>query len=266
MTSAEMKYWFLVEYDRITNLSAPGYIDKEISLFLTEAQKVYIENKYDFKKNRLLSGFEDSEKRRKELSELVRDSIDQTGTNFVVKSVNQSGTYINGVFFDLPDNVMYVIGETAYITGSALCIPNQYAVTKGLTGYTAGGTTKMVDVQPVTHDEIAANIRNPFKKPDEWLLWRVDVESRGNKKRHEIIGNGEYTISDYRIRYIKVPRPIITANIAPDTIGGQNGPLDCELSSVTHNEIVRIAVSLALEAVADPRYQTNKVEQVQNES
>ena len=265
-----MKYWFLVEYDRITNLSAPGYIDKEISLFLTEAQKVYIENKYDFKKNRLLSGFEDSEKRRKELSELIRDSVDQNGSNLISKSTNQIGTHLNGVFFDLPDDVMYVISETGYITGSSLCIPSGYGVQAHKAGgYTTGGTTatiKMVDVQPVTHDEIASNRRNPFKKPDEWLLWRVDVESRNGEKRHEIIGSGAYTISDYRIRYIKVPFPIITAYIAPDTINGQVGPLNCELNPVTHNEIVRIAVSLALEAVADPRYQTNKVEQISNES
>src|SRR3990167_8018968 len=111
MTSAEMKLQFLVEYDRVASLSAPGYDDFEISSFLTNAQKVYIDKKYDSLINKTGDGIDGSEKRRRELSELLSDAIDGGGGLQTSVSSNQNGVHVNGVFFDIPDDVLYIIEE-----------------------------------------------------------------------------------------------------------------------------------------------------------
>ena len=46
LSAAEMKEEFLIGYDRITNLAAPGYTDDEISLFLNRGQESIIEINY----------------------------------------------------------------------------------------------------------------------------------------------------------------------------------------------------------------------------
>ena len=39
MTLNDFKLEFLVLYDKVANFAAPGYLDDEISIFLTKAQK-----------------------------------------------------------------------------------------------------------------------------------------------------------------------------------------------------------------------------------
>lgn len=257
-----MKNLFLVEYDRITNLSAPGYDDYEISVFLTNAQRNYIEKKYDPSLNKLGDGFEDSEKRRRELADLIRDGIDAGGTLRTAVSANQNGTHPHGRFFNLPDDLLYLIEERAIITGAGLCNPAGYNINtiKGVAG-------KYTSILPVTHDYFEANRLNPFKKSNEWLLWRMDFSSFNGKKRVELIGDGTFAIEEYRIRYIAKPSPVITATLTGGmTIEGQVSQQDCKLADITHNEIVRMAVTLALETVGDARYQTQKIESMSNES
>ena len=110
LSAAEMKEEFLIGYDRITNLAAPGYTDDEISLFLNRGQESIIEINYRGL-NRLREGFEASEKRRQDLSELIRDAVDSSGTLTTAISANQFGNLPNGNFFDLPSDFLYAITE-----------------------------------------------------------------------------------------------------------------------------------------------------------
>ena len=91
MTVSELKDLFLLLYDKVTSSSAPGYEDNEIELFLNKAQLQYVKSHYDFKKNKVKEGIEDTEKRRKELSQLI------TYNNPTVSS-SQTGTFTNGIF------------------------------------------------------------------------------------------------------------------------------------------------------------------------
>ena len=63
----------------------------------------------------------------------------------------------------------------------------------------------------------------------------------------EIIVKEGATLSDYKIRYVRRPKPIILTTLTDTgvTLGGEAGPLDCELDEILHPEILQRAVELA---------------------
>jgi len=269
MTASEFKYEFLVEYDRVANLSSPGYEDDEISLFLTKGQERLVKRHYNPKSNRLGEGVDSTEKRKKNLAELVTDSVNYlTGTSKISVSANQKGILPNGVFYDLPGDLMFVLSETATVDVKDV-----------------NDNDSVIEVKPVTYDEYSVNIKNPFKKPCKEEIWRLEFSSALNivnssttlfgitiptistsqgAKRHELITDGTYNILDYKMRYVRKPNPIIVSNLGnlsnPKTIEGFSGPLECELDSSYHREIISEAVAIALETAQEKRYTTHRQE------
>ena len=59
-------------------------------------------------------------------------------------------------------------------------------------------------------------------------------------------------MADYKIRYVKRPKPIILANLADEysnvSIEGINTITECELDPILHPEILQRAVELAKSA------------------
>lgn len=230
MTALEMKRSFLVLYDKITNFAAPGYDDEEISLFLTKAQDRVVLYDYNPNGNKYNEGFEETEQRRKNLGELVN------GTTIISPSVSQTNTLPNGKFFDLPNDCLWAISEEVTISSSDSCINGN-----------------RISVKPITHDEYVINKKNPFKKPDSELVWRIDY----NTRRHELITDGTYNITNYHLRYLIRPQPIITDT---SVINGVTGPKDCQLNSMIHERIVDEAVKIAT-GITDPQYYQFKTQE-----
>jgi hypothetical protein len=232
MTAAEMKENFLVLYDKVTNFAAPGYEDSEIAIFMNKAQLQYVKRKYNYKGNMYQEGFEETEKRRKDLSELVRNA-ELTSSDV---SSSQTGVSPNGVFYDLPTDLLYTLREEVTLSSSDECIDGN-----------------RISVKPITHDEYTINIKNPFKKPDTSLVWRLDFSREssqsGQAKRHELVPGNSYTISTYHLRYLKLPREIVFDAVTP---------VDSELDESTHAEIVDIAVRIA-SGITDPQTYQIKV-------
>jgi len=298
MTTTEFYNEFLVHYDRVTNNDAPGLNAYEISVLLTEAQRRIVKSNYQGKSNILKKGFEQTEKRRKDLSELIMASISTTGASLTSLSSNQSGAHQDAYFFDLPTNFWLAIEESLLTdvprcditqpTSSASTSfvveeqtpeeaegPSERSVISGLDIVGDFVTTKntyytRITVLPKTHDEYNSNIDNPFVKPGDpnedgrdAEAWRLDFsrESSTTAKRHEIVTSGDYDILQYYIRYIAKLTPIIVADLTGSyTIDGLNVQTECILDSEIHSEIVQEAVSIALETVKDPRWQSQKIE------
>ena len=65
----------------------------------------------------------------------------------------------------------------------------------------------------------------------------------------ELITDGDYTITGYFLRYLKTP---VVVSITTST--------DCDLSDNIHEEIVNMAVDMALENIEQPRYQSHTQE------
>lgn len=240
MTAQEMKRSFLVLYDKITNFAAPGYTDEEISLFLTKAQERIVLHYYRPNANRFNDGFQESEQRRKELSQLLESNSNST------PSTSQTGVHPNGTFFDYPDDLLYTTSEEVTIESDNECID-------GI----------RIDIKPVTDDEYTANKRNPFKKPfanaGRGLVWRLDF----NTRRHELITDGTFDVTTYHLKYLKKPRPII---IDTSTLNGVTGPQNSTLNDSLHERIIDEAVMIATGVTEPQFYQIKQAERAAGES
>jgi hypothetical protein len=237
MTANEMKYHFQLMRDRLANFDAPDINDNEISLLLSKAEERFLLQNYSGT-NRVRESFEETEKRRKDLSNLV------TTAQITTPSSNQTNTLPNGLFFDLPDNVLFVISEHIVATSENPCVNNKH-----------------ITVVPITHDQYESNKHNPFKKPNEEKCWRLDykINPTSNQRRHEIITGNSYTIATYFFRYISKLPGIVVDTITP---GNQ---VNSVLDDSTHMRIVDIAVELSLESLKDERLQTNLIINTKNE-
>jgi len=226
MTTNEFKNEFFIHYNAIATQSAPSIDDYELSVYLTKAQLEIIKNYYNPLGNKYKKGFENSEKRRVDLKELV---VNYNSTNII--SSNQ-GLSLDSKFFVIPDDVFLIIYETANITTGDCFIDKQ------------------VNVVPKTHDEFNIQIDNPFKQPFKNKIWRLDISKINNNKVVELIS--PYTISEYQLRYIKYPNPIILTDLTvtfPNdglSIDGSTNSQTCELDESIHREILDRAIELAL--------------------
>ena len=225
MTVQEFKNEFNIHYNAIATQSAPSIDDYELSVYLTKAQLEVIKNYYDPVSNRKLKGFENSEKRRVDLKELIKEY----NTNIEISTT--LGLTNDSKFYKIPDEVFLIIYE------STKCIINNCG-------------EKDLNVIPKTHDEFNIQHENPFKRPNKNKIWRLDISKINNDKVVELITPN--TISNYKIRYIKYPKPIIISDLSTTfpgeglSINGFTNIQQCELDQEIHPEILDRAVELAL--------------------
>ncbi len=153
-------------------------------------------------------------------------------------SKTQIGTHPNGIFLDLPARFLYAIEESA-ITSA---IPGQE-----------------VNVLPVRHDTYRANIRNPYKRPYDRLIWRMDYSSsliemnsdivRNLRRTELILGDDNTQLEDYRVRYLQSPPDIVVNELVPED------ERSSILDETLHRSIVDEAVVVAKASVEPQEYQ-----------
>lgn len=229
MTNREFRQQFDISYNAIASMSSPGIDDFELSVYLTTAQLQVIKNYYDPLSNRKQKGFEATEKRRRDLNQLVKDYK----TSDIIS--NESNIHPEAKFYTIPNDLFLIVNEKVKITSND-CYNG-----------------KTITVRPVSYDEYDVQIDNPFEKPYEKLAWRLDLSNVNNTKVVEIIS--PYNISgslEYQIRYIKYPKPIIITNLNT-AFPSDNLTIDeiftetsCELNTEICREILDRAVLLAL--------------------
>lgn len=228
MTVGELKNEFNLLYDNIASKGAPGLDDYEISVLLTYAQEELVKSKDNYKSNRLQEGFDQTEKRRVELKELLKDhKVSEPLNNGDLFKINN-----NSNFYRIPDDVFLIKYESALINRDD-CENIQ------------------VEVKPITLDEYNKQKDNPFKRPSDRVIWRLDFNSRDLQSNTvELIS--KYPITTYNMRYIKQPSPIILTDLNEGefldsglSILGETDERTSELHPNFHSEIVRRAVELA---------------------
>lgn len=230
-----MMYEFLVGYDIIANFEAPGYEPKEVSTFLTKAQEEIVFS---------MLGRKDSytEEFKKTINKL-KTIVEISNTSFS----NPSGMYPNGTLVELPAAVMLVYNDRVNMTATA----NHFYPLHVFTD---------IAVLPIDDDYYHANKKNPFKKPNDELVWRLD-QGTATLKHHIYILPEYCTLVKVILHYYRKPEPIIIASsayVAGDgAIDGKswsnytvNG-LDCELDPFIHRKIVDKAIQLAYIATKD---------------
>ena len=219
---------FSNEFDALLNSysAVPPYGDNnrlditldeyEKSVFLTKAQEDLIISVYSGK-NTFNDLFERSEEIRRYLNELVKTVISNI-------KVDETGVSDKSVFFKIPDDVWFITYESAILKDDSLGCHN--------------GITALVT--PITQDEYYKISKNPFRGPSNKRVLRLDIHN----SIVELIS--QYNISDYLIRYLSKPEPIILTDLKELSINGIKDKTECKLNPVVHRAILERAVRLAI--------------------
>lgn len=192
----------------------------EKSMFLTKAQEAVIVSLYNG--NLIGSSFEKTEELRRYLSDLVK-------TYSTTEEVKGEGLTKDSHFFNIPSDTWFITYEAVVSQDESL------GCAKG----------SIMEVVPITQDELHKTKENPFRRPNKRRVLRLDVE--GSKV--ELIS--AFDISQYQMRYLSKPDPIILIDL-PDglSIDKETKETNCKLNPAIHRVILEMAVSLALKSRA----------------
>ena len=192
-----------------------AFDEYEKSIFLTKAQEQIVLELYQ--------ELEQSEEVRKYLSNLIK-------TDNYVPVGEQDETLINNNFksykVEISNDILFMIYEQCTLSDKNNCINN-----------------KIVSVVPTIHDDLDKVLKNPFKSPNSRKVIRLDFDNK-----IELIS--KYNISNYKVRYLKKPNPIILVALE-DNLSINNGDTKVsngETNPILHERIVQRAVQLAVQS------------------
>lgn len=190
-----------------------AFDEYEKSTFLTKAQEQIVLELYQ--------ELEQSEENRKYLSNLIK-------TGNYVPIGEQDETLINNTFksykVEIEDSVLFMIYEQCTLSDENNCINN-----------------KIVSVVPTIHDDLDKVLKNPFKSPNNRKVIRLDFDNK-----IELIS--KYNISNYKVRYLKRPNPIILVKLEDLNIDKKQEVSNGETNPILHERIVQRAVQLAVQS------------------
>lgn len=192
-----------------------AFDEYEKSIFLTKAQEQIVLELYQ--------ELEQSEEVRKYLSNLIKtDNYAPVG--------EQDETLINNNFksykVEISNDILFMIYEQCTLSDENNCINN-----------------KIVSVVPTIHDDLDKVLKNPFKSPNSRKVIRLDFDNK-----IELIS--KYNISNYKVRYLKKPNPIILVALEGNLSinNGDTKVSNGETNPILHERIVQRAVQLAVQS------------------
>lgn len=191
-----------------------AFDEYEKSIFLTKAQEQIVLELYQ--------ELEQSEEVRKYLSNLIKTA------NFAPIG-EQDETLINNTFksykVELRDTILFMIYEQCTLNDESNCING-----------------RIVSVVPTIHDDLDKVLKNPFKSPNSRKVIRLDFDNK-----IELIS--KYNISNYKVRYLKKPNPIILVKLEDNlSIDNSAEVSSGETNPILHERIVQRAVQLAVQS------------------
>lgn len=229
MTRQEFLDQFDVLYNNITSNQAPGLDSYEKSVFLTKAQDEVVKSYFNPVLNKAQTGFDGNEVRQIDFSMIMRTT-----------SYPEDGKPLPDATFDNRDN-----SKRITLASDIMMFINEFADVDRTDG-SKNGETKSVrlTVVPLDYTEYQRLMSKPYKRPLHYQAWRIIDNSSGANQVELIIGPND-TLTKYSIRYVKRPQAIILEKLEGVTLDGIEGPQDCELDEILHEEILQRAVELA---------------------
>ncbi len=230
MTRQQFLDGFFLQYDEINTFGAPGFDPQKIESLASTVQENLIILKYSPKSNKLLEGFEETEKRTQDLGELVKyQTFSSFGAGYFDNSVTVTlpNTLLTNNSSDYSDVFWIPIYESC-ITGTKTCDNTKFITAR---------------VEPAKSGPLDILLRDPFNKPflknDKAKVLRIRSEGR----LHTLITDGTFTITDYKVGYIKKPNPIILTSNLTLPVSQLSDLMERELLS----ETVKFALNLGRE-------------------
>lgn len=227
MTISEMHTAFKLELDKIDSLQYPSFTVDEIDYWLNRAIRQFIKTRYsgvNYKKE----SFEQTQKRIDDLRKIVREVTITCTTTGATKPNGYMLTdgFDNAQF--TTDSYWLSLGEEVLITPNDTDIA---ASRQGVTEVTANDYRFEID-NPYSEYILHYGVAKPLR-----LFYNNNIE---------FISDGTYAVTNAYIRYIKEPTKVdYSTNVSCD-----------DLAEHTHDEIVLLAVHLALENIEQPRVET----------
>lgn len=219
LTNSYQTNWGFGQDDKI------AFDEYEKSFYLTLAQELIVITYYNGKNS---SGyqFEVTEEDRRILDSLITTIHPE---EFQYNTQNSWHIVGESKFYRLPQNLMFITYEgVRFSDKDDSCINGAYAT-----------------VYPVTQDEFWKTYKNPFRGANKRRVLRLDA---GNNIVELVSKN---PISDYLVRYLRKPKPILLTDMPEDSdvslFGGWTSEQNCELDSSIHVKIVDLAVNMALQ-------------------
>lgn len=224
MTTQEFSNEFDVLYNNIMSNQAPGLDEYEKSVFLTKAQSEILKNYFNPKGNKYNEGFDESEKRQIDFSTLIKA---------VMPTAYVGSSYVKfddrSQLFQMPSDILFVLNETALNTVDEV--------------------NRLINIVPINFDEYSRIMSKPYKQPLKNQGWRLFQSTGGVDFISEVIVKTGSTLTNYKVRYVRRPKPIILTNLADTysnvSIEGLTTITECELDPILHPEILQRAVELA---------------------
>lgn len=196
----------------------------EKSMFLTQAQDIVIKSYFDSSTNSQGQGIDDSTRRQVDFSSLI--TVDSP-SKIRAETTEKMAFDDRGILYKLPTNILIMLNEKVKAD------KRNYVVV------------------PINYAEYDRLMSKAYGQPLKKQCWRLFQNASGIDIISEIIPTEGVVVTDYRIRYIRRPRPIILTNLSLENqesleIDGISAVTECELNPIVHMDILNKAVELAL--------------------
>lgn len=249
MTAEEMDNMFEVLYNNITSNQAPGLNAYEKSVFLTKAQDEIVKNYFNPKSkgNLTQDGFDGNQKRQVDFSMLTTVYNVKNNLNTDVSTATTQVSNDITAVTSSPTEVVSAFGNALYDyhdNSKSISLPERFMMAINENVEVTRDQKKVhLQVVPIKFDEYSRLMSKPYKRPLKYQAWRL-INSDSKGKADLVVGPSD-SITQYTLRYIRRPLPIIVSNLDGLTIENKGDKLDCELDPILHEEILQRAVELA---------------------
>lgn len=225
MDTRQFSTEFDVLFNSVTSNQGPGFNDYEKSVFLTKAEiQIIQEILHQF-------GYDTTPKRQVDFSTITKWETLRAVEGDVPKFDPRS------IVYELPEDLLYSLNEQ-------LSLNNYESL-----DYSNSKDDVYYSVVPISFVEYDRLMSKPYKYPPKYKAWKlinITKTIEGDKKYIEIIGKFDKTPT-YRMRYVRMPKPIILEDLTPYDVNlyGLTSVTECELPEELHHEILERAVTLA---------------------
>lgn len=199
ITVKELEDQFDVLYNSITSNQAPGLDIYEKSVFLTKAQTDVILSYFNERKNRVFQGYDGSLERQADFTKLTKSTkaTPTASANFDTRSNSKS--------VPMPTDILLILNEYVKVNRSS-----------------DTGTAKehRLTVIPMEYTEYNRLMSKPYKRPLHYQAWRLITYT--TSVHYDLVVGPQDEITEYGVRYIKKPQPIILGDLDDLTIEGKS--------------------------------------------
>lgn len=99
-------------------------------------------------------------------------------------------------------------------------------------------------IVPLSSLEYDLRMKKAYRYPARRTAWRLE-NSLTTTEYVEIVARSGITLTNYRVRYVRLPGPIILQLLTSDTIRGISAQTECDLNDALHPKVLEVATKLA---------------------